>query len=298
MCDTGFQPVNSQLKTTGRMPVSQFRPPAITRFGPLNGTYTLTVSSVGTNASGGCIPVVGQALTIVTGSPLIPLITNGLTWANFTAPASTGAPLPKLYESTLTLSFSAMATNSNLGDGSAGAQALQPEVECLGYGVPRLVHVRLVMKDSASNQLLPEQILLVPTDGTFHLYRLSYPLEIYEDRFPVLEDVEMIRISILSGEETGSLVITSPTIEYGSAERWVRYFDGGAVLLNGSEDPCVYETQWPYGGGGSSARQGFRRLSGSQDPVINNGAPGARALSRTFSVPPRDALLVRRLDDQ
>jgi len=276
---------------------SNFKDCAEGTFVSSNGTYSLHVSSVGTNASGGCTPVVGQALSIVTDSPLIPLITNGLTWADLSAPASTGAPLPKLYESTLTLSFSAMATNSNLGDGSAGALALQPQVTALGDGVPRLVHMRLVLKDSASNQLLPEQILLVPADGTFHPYRLSFPLEIYEDRFPTLEDVELTRISILSGEETGSLVITSPTIEYGSPERWVRYFDGGAVLLNASEDPWAYELEWPYGGGGPSARNWYHRLNGSQDPVINNGAAGTGALFRTFTVPPRDALLVRRLDD-
>jgi hypothetical protein len=265
-------------------------------FSSSTGTHTLTVSAVGTNGAGSCTPAVGQALTIATGSPLAPLITNGLTWADFSAPTSGSTTLPKLYESTLTMSFSAMATNSYAGDGSAEALAFQSEAQSLGDGVPRLLHVRMVLKDNASNQLLPEQILLVPTDGAFHSYLLSYPLEIYEDRFPTLEDIEITKISFFSGEETGSLIIKTPTLQYGSAERWARYFDGGAVLLNGSEDSWQITLEWPYAGAWPPTRSGFGRLSGSQNQTVNSGSNGEGVLYRTFTVPPRDALLVRRLD--
>ena len=42
-----------------------------------NGIYTLTVTSVGTNGSGECTPVVGQALAIATGSPELKLRHSG-----------------------------------------------------------------------------------------------------------------------------------------------------------------------------------------------------------------------------
>jgi len=145
-------------------------------------------------------------------------------------------------------------------------------------GVPRLVRLGLNLQVGAEFPTRTQEVL-VATAGAFETYTVTF--------LNVPASATIRRVSVQSGEETGTLTLQNPGLQEGSAERWVRYFEGGAVLLN------ISKTAWTYTLDPSQP-DGYRRLDGAQDPSINSGAPGEGPDRNVFTVPPEDALLVVR----
>lgn len=171
-----------------------------------------------------------------------------------------------------TVSFQADATihypeNPLIADCDGGGAAI----------VPRQLRVTLSMVSGEEYA----QDVLVPVGAGWVPYELSF-LTPPGDR--------LAELRFASGEDAGTLVVDDPTLELGSADRWVRYFDGGAVLLNMTPDA------WTYSLDGASSSTGYERLTALNNTDadgVNTGAPGGGLNQLEFTVPALDALIVR-----
>lgn len=145
-------------------------------------------------------------------------------------------------------------------------------------GVPRLLRVSLVM-DNVSL----EQDIQVKVDGSKETIYMTF-LDV-----PRAGKRNIAGVRFESGEETGSIKITQPQLFAGSAERWIRYFDNGAVALNATHDDWDLELSPSL-----STTLAYTRLEGTQEPSINSGGEGAGVTKNRFTIPAEDALFVSR----
>ncbi|MBT3981292.1 MAG: hypothetical protein HOE90_08050 [Bacteriovoracaceae bacterium] len=136
----------------------------------------------------------------------------------------------------------------------------------------------------------------VPIDGKWHQFRFDF----------TIGNTSLRSFHIESGESVGSFEIKrdSLVIKSSEYERWVRYFENGAVILNMGEDSdsrapkikyCLDER--------ASKTKSFCKIDGiindSNNLVINNSSLGKknkRGYYTCFEVPSNDALIVRHCD--
>lgn len=139
--------------------------------------------------------------------------------------------------------------------------------------IPRLLRVKV----ATAKQGQGRDILVSPTQKE---YTLSFSFD---------EAATIKNVSFWSGEEAGTLQISDIKVVAGQGQRWVRYFENGAVLVNPTKsnwtvtlDKSLYKNI-----------EGFQRLLGKQDKSINSGAVGDGEDKNQFTIPAGDALLVK-----
>lgn len=152
---------------------------------------------------------------------------------------------------------------------------------------PRVLGVRLT--DTSSSGQAYYQRVLVPSTET--LYRLSFKMD---------SATGVKKVTFFSGEEPGSVTVRDAHLLTGSANRWLRYFEGGAAVINATAsdwtvtlDPTLAfdspDADTTFAG---YASRGFKRLKGDLDPDVNDGSEGSGDGKNVFTVPAGDALLV------
>lgn len=163
-----------------------------------------------------------------------------------------------------------------------------------------------------------DQWVHIPSDGKSRDYSLTFHSSV---------KTPLERVYFESGEGPGRLAIGNATLHVGSGERWIRYFDNGAVLLNmafdtdsnylvadhpeGDKDDGMRRANsgrianpasaWTMCLDGSKSKTGFCRIDGtvleSNGTRVNNGARGdddSKGNRRVcFTVPQMDALVVQ-----
>lgn len=144
--------------------------------------------------------------------------------------------------------------------------------------VPRLVQVELVAEDLETGKSwgFVNEVLMDATGS----------IETFGLQFLIPPRHRIWKLNFRSGEETGALAIHGPELRAGGAERWLRYFAGGAAILNVTPQPWWVRLE--------ESRFGWRRISGQQDPEVHDGSPGLGEGANVFRVPPFDGLLVHR----
>jgi len=157
-----------------------------------------------------------------------------------------------------TLSFTASAINTN---------------HETSYEIPRLMLVKLV---TTSGDVYPQNILV---DSAARDFSLTFKLGTRDS---------ISRIIIGSGEETGILSVSNMQLVTGFGDRFIRYFENGAVILNSSSESWTVSLDTTY------SANGYQRLDGSIDPIVNNGTNGVGTERNQFTVPANDALFVTK----
>ena len=92
------------------------------------------------------------------------------------------------------------------------------------------------------------------------------------------------RVAFLVGGELGPVRIADLRLREGGAEVFVRRFEHGLALANGSA-LSTYTFDMVQTGSG----QKYRRFHGAQSPDINNGLPAGPRVT----IPPQDGLLLK-----
>lgn len=113
----------------------------------------------------------------------------------------------------------------------------------------------------------------VIADGKWRPYSLAFVAG--------ADDVQA-SVAMLVGSESGSVWLDSARLVEGGADRFVRRFERGVVLVNGSTTPASFDLDQ------LAPRMTLRWLQGTQDPDVNIGAP-ARGV---VTVAGRDALIL------
>ena len=113
----------------------------------------------------------------------------------------------------------------------------------------------------------------VMADGKWRTYSLS---------FVAAADDAQASINILLGKEAGAVWLDSLQLQQGAGDVFVRRFEHGVVLVNGSTEAAMFDVATLFPG------MALRRIRGTQDPKVNNGDPVRGAVS----VPGRDALIL------
>jgi len=106
--------------------------------------------------------------------------------------------------------------------------------------------------------------------------------------FHFTSDVSIARVVIASGMETGSLSFSGATLYPYSAEKWARYFENGAVILNMTGEDIIYALE------NANSGSSYRRLTGSIDAVVNNGQSFTAEDASQVDIESYDALVLRR----
>lgn len=139
------------------------------------------------------------------------------------------------------------------------------------YGAaPRLARVRLT---DWSGTTYYQDVLVPPAAYDFSL------------TFPMNSSTCVKKVEFMSGQTTGFLSVEDPTLSKGSADRFIRYFERGAVLMNYSDSDWDVDLDLLYG------PAGYHRLLGEQNPN-NTGELGEGVDHTEFTVPANDALFV------
>lgn len=141
--------------------------------------------------------------------------------------------------------------------------------------IPRL----LVVKILADGEIYRQSVLVWKDEQEFLL------------NFKTSTKTSVSKVTFESGEETGSIKIKNPSLHTGSPEHWIRYFENGAIILNMSD------TDWEVTLDTTYSSQGFQRLNGIYDTEINNGNKGNGTSKNTFTIPARDALVVKNISN-
>lgn len=89
-------------------------------------------------------------------------------------------------------------------------------------------------------------------------------------------------IVVLLGREGGDVWLDDLRLQQGPGDVFARRFEHGAVLVNASTEPIVFDLRTLFPG------MTFRRISGTQDPAVNSG----QLVGPTVTVPGRDALIL------
>jgi len=131
--------------------------------------------------------------------------------------------------------------------------------------VPRMVTINGAI---TSNGNKPFSVLV---DNQWRTYKISFIADSSRKPTPVFG----------ISEQVGATEIRNIKLYSGGAERWLREFEKGVVLLNMTNSPWQAPIKKGY----------YRHLKGSQDPDVNNG----QLVDNTIVVPARDAVfLVKR----
>lgn len=93
-------------------------------------------------------------------------------------------------------------------------------------------------------------------------------------------------VAFVLGVEAGDVWLDDLRLAQGSGDVFVRGFAHGAVLLNASTQPVRFDLAALF------PSLTLRRISGTQDPAVNSGAPVGSAVT----VPERDALILLTAD--
>ena len=104
----------------------------------------------------------------------------------------------------------------------------------------------------------------------------------YSLSFVAAADDAQANLFVLLGKEAGSVWLDALRLQTGPGDAFVRRFEHGAVLVNGSTSPATFDLSTLYPG------TTFRRLRGTLDATFNNGA----AVSGRVTLPGRDALIL------
>lgn len=113
----------------------------------------------------------------------------------------------------------------------------------------------------------------VIADGKWRPYSLAFVAG--------ADDVQA-SVAMLVGSESGSVWLDSARLVEGGADRFVRRFERGVVLVNGSTTPASFDLDQLAPG------MPLRRLQGPQDPEVNTGAP----VRGVVTIAGRDALIL------
>ena len=173
--------------------------------------------------------------------------------------------------------------------------------------VPRLLRVHLVddLDNGVHGADQSQDVMVLPASGELTPVNLA---NTFQANLPSLSSVtisgrtyslsfrypaaaQISRIKFESGEETGQVTIRNVALYRGGGDRFVRYFDNGAVILNMTEDA------WSLNLGTTYSPDGYARLLGTlaAGDAVNTGVQGNGADRTEFFVPAENALLVRRL---
>lgn len=134
-------------------------------------------------------------------------------------------------------------------------------------GTPRRVALALNVRGT------PTAAQDVMADATWRRYELA---------FVPAQDDPAATLSVLVGNEPGSVWIDTLSVERGPADTFFRAFAHGAVLVNGSSEPATFDLDALAPG------RALRRLEGRQDAAVNNGQPARGRVT----LPARDALIL------
>lgn len=128
--------------------------------------------------------------------------------------------------------------------------------------VPRAVMIKGPMETTLKH---PWSVLV---DHQWRKYRLSF----------IAGEKPAANIQFGCSEQVGKTFIRNVGLYRGGAERWVRRFEHGLVVLNMTTE------EWNL----DIPEKLYRRLKGEQNPEINNGA----VISSQLTVPPNDAVFL------
>lgn len=205
----------------------------------------------------------------------------------------------QLFESSghkqLTVDFSAAATNT-YPKGLCSSMSTTLGRNICRY-LPRLLRVTLLFENASGTVKELYQDIQLKVSSLGDKTSLLKPYTPYKLTFLEIDDTwTLTGVRFASGEQAGSFTIRDAKVLKGSPERWVRYFENGAVLLNMSED------DWTYSLDSRESCKGYVRLLGTQDEV-NDG----KWLGKTsepivagcykflkIKVPAKDAIFLRK----
>ena len=104
----------------------------------------------------------------------------------------------------------------------------------------------------------------------------------YSLSFVAAADDAQANVFVLVGKEAGSVWLDALRLQPGPGDVFVRRFEHGAVLVNGSASPVTFDPGALFPG------TTFRRLRGTQDPAFNTRA----AVTGRVTLTGRDALIL------
>lgn len=132
--------------------------------------------------------------------------------------------------------------------------------------VPRMVAVKTPQSNGNANG---GQMTVLVGGTNWKSYRLSF-----------VASANSSQLAFGCSEQIGTVSIRNIRLFAGGAERWSREFEHGRVFLNMTKTPWVVNV----------AARSYRRLSGTQSPMINNGADVPA--NTTVTVPAWDAVFL------
>jgi hypothetical protein len=118
--------------------------------------------------------------------------------------------------------------------------------------------------------------------------RRSYLLSFNQNANSSGQYRQVTSLSFLSGEEYGYVELANVSISFGSADRWARDFENGAVVLNMTPVPWTVNLKATFG-----FTAPLYRLDGETDPIINDGSI-LDGSGTTITVPAYDAIVLQR----
>ncbi|MCB9764065.1 MAG: hypothetical protein H6739_30115 [Alphaproteobacteria bacterium] len=154
--------------------------------------------------------------------------------------------------------------------------------------LPRLFRVKVEFSGGSCSLSTNEQtqdFWMRPSDEDWETYAFTFTY--------IPTTCDLSKVSVASGDQVGIWYLVDLEVTAASADRWVRYFDNGAVLLNASS------SDWTYGldSDGSYAMDGYHYLDGDQNSsYYHNGADLDTAIGSPdytiVTVPAGDAMFV------
>ncbi len=143
-------------------------------------------------------------------------------------------------------------------------------------GLPRRVALLATVGGKAAPASVPQALALdILADGTWRDYSLSFTATVDDAR---------ATLSFQLGREGGEVWLDDLRLVQGPGDVFVRSFERGVVLVNGSGEAVSFDLATLFPG------VALRRISGTQDPAVNNGT----AASGTLTLPAHDALILLR----